>query len=184
MPDTAQTAQGTIHRPVVYPKPTNQNTNAGVSLGMINQPNPAYTVMNTGQSTGVENPYHYYMDVVDSPNMRTGASNPVAAIPSSQTRHSGQYASLQVNDYLTPYSALHATSRTVPVTYDVANEYARIGDISSETPGHGYSVLHGNRPEPQEPPPTYEPQDRTQNPPPTYEESQTVAAIQHSLKEL
>lgn len=169
MPNTVQTTQGRIHLPVVYPKPTDQSTNAGVPIGMINQQNPAYTVMNTGQRTGRENPYHYYMEVVDSPNMRTGASD--LAIPSPQTRQSGQYASLQVNEYLTPYSALQPTARTEPVTYDVANEYARIGEISSEAPEHGYSVLNCNPSEPQDPPPTYE-------------ESQTVAAIQQSLKEL
>ena len=134
----------------------------------------------------MDNPYHYYIDVFDSQDMQTGGSNPVAGAPSPQQRLSGQYASLQgnYNDYLTPYSSLQPTTRTEPVNTGATDEYARIGDISSETPDDGYITPKDNRPLPKTPNSAYESQDRPQDPPPTYEESQTTAAIQKSLKEL
>ena len=152
----------------------------------MNTSNPVYTITNTGQRTGVENPYHYYIDVVDSPDMQPGTSNSVIGAHSPQQRQSGQYASLQgrYNDYLAPYSALQPTSRTEPVNTGVGNDYARIGDITPETPEHGYNTLNDNRPLPQVPPPSYESQDHPQDPPPSYEESQEMVAIQQSLKKL
>ena len=99
--------------------------------------------------------------------MQTGTSDPVGVIPYSETNQQNQYSSLQgrYNDYLTPYSPLQLATRSESVNNDGANDYARIGDISSDPPEHGYSTLHDNRPE-------------FQDPPPSYEESQKAVAIQ------